>query len=97
MHTFTLEKPDNLIDWWQESVNKFANKKLMGTKNKDGVYEWVTYSEVGTRINNLRAGFALLDVYPGDAVGIIANNRVEWVVASFAAWGRIARFVPMYE
>ena len=97
MHTFTLDKPDNLIDWWQESVNKFANRKLLGTKNKDGVYEWVTYSEVGTRINNLRAGLALLDVNPGDVVGIIANNRVEWVVASFAAWGRIARFVPMYE
>jgi len=97
MHTFTLDKPDNLIDWWQESVNKFANKKLLGTKNKDGVYEWVTYQEVGTRINNLRAGLALLDVNPGDVVGIIANNRVEWVVASFAAWGRIARFVPMYE
>lgn len=97
MHTFTLEKPDNLIDWWQESVNKFANRKLLGTKNKDGVYEWVTYQEVGTRINNLRAGLALLDVNPGDVVGIIANNRVEWVVASFAAWGRTARFVPMYE
>lgn len=68
-----------------------------GSKNKDGVYEWVTYQEVGTRINNLRAGLALLDVNPGDVVGIIANNRVEWVVASFAAWGRTARFVPMYE
>jgi len=97
MQTFTLDKPDNLIDWWQESVNKFANKKLLGTKNKDGVYEWVTYQEVGTRINNLRAGLALLDVNPGDVVGIIANNRVEWVVASFAAWGRTTRFVPMYE
>ena len=97
MHTFTLDKPDNLIDWWQESVNKFADRKLVGTKNKNGVYEWVTRKEVNTRIDNLRAGLAQLGVNEGDAVGIIANNRVEWIVAAFAAWGRIARFVPMYE
>ena len=97
MHTFTLDKPDNLIDWWQESVNQFADRKLVGTKNKNGVYEWVTRKEVNTRIDNLRAGLAQLGVNEGDAVGIIANNRVEWIVAAFAAWGRIARFVPMYE
>jgi len=97
MHTFTLDKPDNLIDWWEESVNKFSDRRFVGTKNKQGVYEWVTYRDVGNRINNLRAGLALLDVNKGDAVGIIANNSVEWIVAAFASWGRIARYVPMYE
>ena len=97
MHTFTLDKPDNLIDWWQESAAKFADRKFLGTKNKDGLYEWVTYREVNTRIDNLRAGLAGLGVGTGDAVGIIANNRVEWVVTAFAAWGCRARFVPMYE
>ena len=97
MHTFTLDKPDNLIDWWEESVSKFADRRFVGTKNKQGVYEWVTYRDVGTRINNLRAGLAQLDVNKGDAVGIIANNRVEWIVAAFASWGRVARYVPMYE
>jgi long-chain acyl-CoA synthetase len=97
MCSYQLDKPDNLIDWWQESVTKFAARRLFGTKNKNGVYEWVTYKEVGTRIDNLRAGLAWLGVGKGDAVGIIANNRVEWVVAAFATWGRVARFVPMYE
>jgi long-chain acyl-CoA synthetase len=97
MHTFTLDKPDNLIDWWEESVVKFADRKLFGTKNKNGVYEWVTYKEVGTRINNLRAGLAQLGIGNGDVVGVIANNRVEWPVAAFATWGCLARFVPMYE
>ena len=97
MHKFTLDKPDNLIDWWEESVTKFADRKLFGTKNKNGVYEWVTYKEIGNRINNLRAGLAQLDVDKDDVVGIIANNRVEWAVCAFATWGRLARFVPMYE
>ena len=97
MHTFTLDKPDNLVDWWQESVDHYADERLVGTKNKDGVYEWATRREINTRIDNLRAGLAQLGVGEGDAVGIIANNRLEWIVAAFAAWGRIARYVPMYE
>lgn len=97
MHTFTLEKPDNLVDWWNESAARFADRKLIGTKNKNGVYEWVTYKEVDTRINNLRAGINQLGIHKGDVVGIIANNRVEWPVTAFAAWGLAARFVPMYE
>ena len=97
MHTWTLDKPDNLIDWWEESAAKFADRRLFGTKNKNGVYEWVTFKEVDTRINNLRAGLAQLGIGKGEAVGIIANNRVEWAVAAFATWGRVARFVPMYE
>ncbi len=97
MHAFQLDKPDNLVDWWQESVSKHADRKLVGTKNKDGVYEWATRGEMNTRINHLRAGLAQLGVSEGDAVGIIANNRLEWIIAAFATWGRIARYVPMYE
>ena len=97
MHTYQLDRPDNLIDLLEESVARFADRRLFGTKNKDGVYEWVTYGEVGARVGNLRGGLAKLGVDRGDVVGIIANNRVEWVVAAFATYGRLARFVPMYE
>ena len=97
MHTFTLDKPDNLVDWWAQSVNKFADRKLFGTKNKHGVYEWVTYKEIGSRIDNLRAGLTRLGIGKEDVVGIIANNRLEWPIVSFATWGCLARFVPMYE
>jgi long-chain acyl-CoA synthetase len=97
INTYILDKPDNLIDWWEESVKKFADRRFVGTKNRQGVYEWVTYREVGNRINHLRSALAGLDVNQGDAVGIIANNRVEWIIAAFASWGRLARYVPMYE
>jgi long-chain acyl-CoA synthetase len=97
MHHFTLDKPDNLVDWWQESLANFPDRKLFGTKNNNGVYKWVTYKEIGTRINNLRAGLAQLGINKDDVVGFIGNNRLEWPVVAFASWGRLARFVPMYE
>ena len=97
MHKFTLDKPDNLVDWWGESVTKFADRPLFGTKNKEGVYEWATYKEIGNRIDNVRAGLTQLGIGKDDVVGIIANNRPEWAVIGFASWGCLARYVPMYE
>ena len=97
MHKFTLDKPDNLVDWWEESVTKFSERPLFGTKNKEGVYKWATYKEIGNRIDNLRAGLTQLGIGKDDVVGIIANNRPEWAVIGYATWGCLARYVPMYE
>jgi len=54
MHIF--EKPDNLVELIENSVEKYADNKLFGTKNKDGEYEWITYRDVGKRIDNLSGG-----------------------------------------
>lgn len=97
MHSYQLEKPDNLVALLEESVAKHPDNRLIGTKNKQGVYEWVTYREVGRRVDNLRGGLAKLGVKKDDGIGIIANNRVEWAVAAFAAYGLGAWYVPMYE
>ncbi len=90
--------PDNLVALFEESVKKFPNNPLFGTKNAEKTgYDWVTYRQVAARVDNLRAGLAGLGVDRGDAVAIIANNRTEWAVAAYATYGRGARFIPMYE
>ena len=97
MHTYQLDKPDNLVDFLEESVKKYPDSKMIGTKNAAGEYVWITYGELGRRVDNLRAGLAGLGVKRGDCVGIIANNRTEWVICAYAAYGLGARWVPMYE
>jgi long-chain acyl-CoA synthetase len=57
----------------------------------------VTYDQAAQRVAKLRGGLAQLGIEKGDAVGIIANNRVEWAVACYAAYGLAGRYVPMYE
>ncbi|MFA5324432.1 MAG: hypothetical protein WC373_17280, partial [Smithella sp.] len=48
-------KPNNLVDWFEESAKKFASRNLFGTKNKaTNQYEWVTFVQVAERVNNLR-------------------------------------------
>jgi len=97
MHTYKLDKPDNLVDLLEESVARYPDNLLFGTKNQQKMYEWITYRDFGRRVDNLRGGLAQLGVTKGDAVGIIANNRVEWAEASFATYGLGGRYVPMYE
>lgn len=94
---FIYHQPDNLVSLIEQSIARNPDNPMFGTKQPDGTYNWTTYGQVGQRIANLRAGLAQLGVGPGDAVGIIANNRVEWAVAAFATFGLGARFIPMYE
>ncbi len=97
MAQFQLEKPDNLVELFENSVKKYADRQFLGTKNKQGVYEWVTYREVGRRVDNLRSGLASLGIKRGDAVGIISNNSTQWAIGHYATVGLGAFYVPMYE
>lgn len=94
---YRYDQPDNLVALLEGSVEKFTQNSLFGTKNRAGNYEWVTYGEVGRRVDHLRGGLARIGIKKGDAVGIIANNRTEWAVCAFATYGLGARFIPMYE
>lgn len=91
------EAPDNLVEIFENSATKFANNQLIGEKDAEGVYQWVTYSQIATRVNNLRAGLSAIGVKYGDKVGIIANNRKEWLIGEMATQGLGAAYVPMYE
>ena len=94
---YRYDKPDNLVDLVEDSVKAYGERPVFGTKNPQGDYEWVTYRELGDRIDNLRGGLASVGVKKDDAVGIIANNRTEWAVCAFSTYGLGARYIPMYE
>jgi long-chain acyl-CoA synthetase len=92
---YIYDKPDNLVEMVEDSIERNAQLPLFGTPDSQGNYSWVTYGEVGARIDALRAALHQLGITAGDAVGVIANNSVEWAVAAFAAFGLGARFIPM--
>jgi long-chain acyl-CoA synthetase len=94
---FTYEKPDNLVELFENTVNKFPDNNFIGSKSSDGEYYWSTYSEVALHVDNLRGALFNVGVTKDDFVGIIANNRAEWAIGAFATYGLGARFVPMYE
>ncbi|HQL00354.1 MAG TPA: AMP-dependent synthetase/ligase [Smithellaceae bacterium] len=91
------EPPDNLVDFFEQSAARFASNPFIGEKDAAGDYQWVTYSQIAERINNLRGGLHAAGVRAGDTVGIIANNRKEWFIGEIATQGLGAAYVPMYE
>lgn len=89
-------KFDTLISIFEESTKRYRDRRLFGTKQA-GTWVWSTYGEFEARVHESRGGFAAIGVGAGDRVGIIANNRPEWAIGAYAAYGRKAAFVPMYE
>ncbi len=88
--------PKNMVEMAQQSCERFADRKVMGTRSGED-WVWVTYRELGKHIDHFRGGLASLGVSPGDRVGIVSRNRVEWAVACYATYGLGGTFVPMYE
>jgi long-chain acyl-CoA synthetase len=95
----TMQEPpphENLVAMFEASVARHGPRRLFGTRQVGEPYRWVSYAEVGERVDALRGGLAGAGIGAGDVVGLIADNRVEWAVVAFASYGRRARLVPMY-
>ena len=98
MKKYTLDKPDNLVGIFEETLARFGDREWLGTKNKQtNTYDWVTYRDVAKRIDAIRGGLAKIGVKKGDGVAIIDNNSVEWAACCYATYGLGARFIPMYK
>jgi long-chain acyl-CoA synthetase len=94
---YQLDKPENIVEILENSVSSYPRRPFLGTKNKAGDYEWISYETFGSRVDNARSGLSQLGVKKDDAVGIISNNSIDWAVGFFATLGLAARYVPMYE
>ncbi len=95
---YQLTKPDNIVEMLEKSIPKFGQRPFLGTKNKKlKQYDWITYADFGSRVDNVRSGLSQLGIAKDDAVGIISNNSTDWAVCFYATSGLGARFVPMYE
>ncbi len=94
----STDTPTNLVELFESAVKRFADNPLFGLMNESQTgLDWMTYGQAGKRVDHLRGGLVQKGIGPGDVVGFIGNNRPEWAITAFAAYGAGARFVPMYE
>ncbi len=89
-------KFETLVDIYEHATQKYPDNPLFGVK-KDGRWEWMTYRQFRELTEAMRGALAQLGVEKGDRVALISNNRPEWAVVAYAAYGRGASVVPMYE
>jgi len=72
-----FKHPTNLVDLFEDTINKFPDRPWIGEQNDAGEYEWTTYKEASDRVDNLRAGLAEIGIGKDDPVGLIINNSLE--------------------
>ena len=87
---------NNLAGMQAVSCKKYADNKLFGTKT-GGEWVWTKYAEFATQVEAFRGFLSSLGVQKDDRVAVVSNNRVEWAVGAFAAFGLGAWYVPTYE
>lgn len=76
--------------------NKYGNKKAAYLYKKDGVYVEMTYQELKEKVVALAIGLLDLGIHSGDRVGILSENRIEWIISDFAIVGLGAIDVPIF-
>jgi long-chain acyl-CoA synthetase len=62
----------------------------------DGEWREITYTESVAAIEEIALGLAELGIEPGDRVGILADTRLEWTLASYGISAAGGVVVPVY-
>ncbi|MFN0205832.1 MAG: AMP-dependent synthetase/ligase [Planctomycetota bacterium] len=79
--------------WLKRIVRDFGSREAIRrrTSREPGS---VTYAELYEWVRKAAAGFATLGVHAGDRVGLIFDNRREWLICDLALCGQGAVDVP---
>src|SRR5262245_58594501 len=93
-----LGNPASLLDVLDRSRQSYAARPLFAIKDRSsGRWGEITYQQFAALVDEVRGGLASVGIGPGDRVGIVVNNRLEWAAIAYACYGLRAALVPMYE
>jgi long-chain acyl-CoA synthetase len=82
---------------FQNRVQKFGDKSLVKYKNKEGVWEEISWNKINEMVRDLALFLINRGVQPGDKVALFSPNRYEWWVADLAIISIGAVNVPIYS
>ena len=76
-------KAKNLAEMYREAAEKFSDRPAFATRDRNKVYHPVSFSEVYERGINLATALIDLGVQARDHIGLLADNRLEWILADY--------------
>ena len=95
MTTFTKDNFRTSVQVIAEHGAQSPDKVAIRQK-RYGVWNEITWARLDAIVKDLAAGLIELGVKPGDKVGVLSENRQEWVLTQFAAQAVGAIVVGMY-
>ena len=78
-----MNQPKRLFDLPYRQLELFPNLNMLNTK-VDGQWKAISSSQFIDMVNEVSRGLIAVGVKPGEKVGLISENRLEWNVIDFA-------------
>lgn len=85
---------ENLAQMFIEQAHARPDIVMQYSKNAQSVFVPTTYGQLLEEVASFAAGLAELDVGRGNHIGLIADNRKEWLISDLAILGLGAADVP---
>ncbi|MBT3274180.1 MAG: AMP-binding protein [Spirochaetales bacterium] len=85
---------DTLPKLFLENVEKYPDYAAQFTKDSEGVFQPTSYSELQTEVYQFASGLKDIGISKGDHVGLISENRKEWLISDLALMSIGAADVP---
>jgi long-chain acyl-CoA synthetase len=83
-----------LVELFEVSVEKYADNTLLWEK-MDGEYKPFSYRQIKEEVYNFGAGLISLGIKKSDRIGLVAEGRVDWLVAELGMFYAGAVNVPL--
>lgn len=83
-----------LVQFFEENADRFSDNPYLWEK-RDGSFQPTTYAEMRSLVKKFAAGLHLQGVKKGDRLALLAEGRVDWVVAEMGMFYLGAIDVPL--
>jgi long-chain acyl-CoA synthetase len=85
----------NLAAMLFQQAERLGDRPFLWTK-REGAWRAISWREAARQASRLARGLRALGLEPGDRVGLVAENRPEWVIADFGIMAAGCVTVPAY-
>ena len=65
-------------------AERYPDIPILYIKNSEGSFDTVTYKELWKRIKTVAAGLKAIGIQRGEHVGMMSDNRPEWIITDLA-------------
>ncbi|KAH8609500.1 putative Endonuclease Exonuclease phosphatase family AMP binding enzyme Fumble [Trypanosoma vivax] len=72
----TLKGVVSLAEVWQRAMSFHASRLCLGRNNEANVPDWLSYNDVGARVQELASGLFALGITQGDIIGVDCDSCV---------------------
>ena len=79
----------------ENSIGQYGAKTALSRK-VDGIYQDISYAELGDGVKHLCLGLLQVGICKGDRVAILSENRPEWAISDLAILAAGGASVPMF-